>query len=105
MDIREYQERSMRTFTMGDKNTAILNCCIGLHGETGEVSDIVKKNIFQGHKLDVEHIKEELGDVMFYIVNLANVLDLNMEGILQGNVDKLLKRYPNGFNATDSVNR
>ena len=64
-----------------------------------------KKHYYQGHDLDIEHIKEELGDVMFYIVNLCNVLDLDLEALLYQNHAKLVKRYPNGFNEKDSIER
>nr|WP_321022980.1 nucleoside triphosphate pyrophosphohydrolase family protein [Clostridium neonatale] len=73
--------------------------------ETGEVIDIIKKYLYQGHELNKEHVTEELGDVMFYITNLATLLGIDMQDVLQNNVDKLLKRYPNGFEKEKSVNR
>lgn len=106
MEIKEFQEKSKRTFNWGvPYNDQLLNCCLGIHGESGEVADVIKKSIFQGHQMDIEHIKEEIGDVMFYIVNLANVLGLDMGDILESNYLKLKKRFPNGFSVQDSIKR
>jgi NTP pyrophosphatase (non-canonical NTP hydrolase) len=106
MGIKEYQKKSTRTMNDNLKhNDIVANMIFGLNGEVGEVTDILKKHLFHGHDLDMDHLKEELGDVMFYIVNLATLYDIDMSEVLQMNVDKLLKRYPNGFSSQDSINR
>lgn len=106
MKIKEFQELSKRTFNFNvDYDKQLLNCCLGIHGESGEVADVIKKSVFQGHEMNVNHIEEELGDVLFYIVNLASVLNLEMENILESNYLKLKTRYPNGFNTKDSIKR
>ena len=106
MDIKEFQNKSIRTINH-DLTTEqlISNMCMGISGESGEVIDIIKKHLYQGHELDKEHLTEELGDVMFYITNLATLLGIDMQDVLQNNVDKLLKRYPDGFDINKSVNR
>ena len=106
MDIKEFQNKSTRTINH-DLTTEqlISNMCMGISGETGEVIDIIKKYLYQGHELNKEHVTEELGDVMFYITNLATLLGIDMQDVLQNNVDKLLKRYPDGFDINKSVNR
>ena len=106
MDIKEYQIKSTRTLNHNEvQQNLITNMCMGISGESGEVIDIIKKHLYQGHELDRKHLIEELGDVMFYIVNLATLYEIDMQIVLQKNVDKLLKRYPNGFSAERSVNR
>lgn len=106
MNLREYQVKSKRTLNKELTQEQVLsNMLLGIIGETGEVADIVKKALYQGHKLDIEHIKEELGDIMFYMINLCNALDLELEEIIEGNYNKLLKRYPQGFSSERSVNR
>lgn len=106
MGIKEYQKKSTRTMNDDLKhNDIVANMIFGLNGEVGEVTDILKKHLFHGHKLNMNHLKEELGDAMFYIVNLATLYNIDMSEVLQMNVDKLLKRYPNGFSSQDSINR
>lgn len=110
MRLREYQEQSKRTLNRDlDKKDQLTNMVIGIMGESGEVADIIKKSLYQGHKLDRENIAEEIGDIMFYIVNLCNVLDLDLdldlETLIANNYYKLLERYPNGFEVSRSVNR
>ena len=69
------------------------------------VIDIVKKHISQGHELKREKLIEELGDVAWYLAETAYALGVDLESVLQGNIDKLKKRYPDGFSVEKSVNR
>lgn len=105
MDIKEYQELSKRTMKDGTMYDKLLNCAMGISGEAGEVTDMTKKWAFQGHYLNDKDVIEELGDVMFYIVNYASTLNIKMEDVLKANVDKLMKRYPHGFSKEDSLKR
>ena len=95
MKINEYQEAALRTVNEKQlEYPLILNGVLGLGGESGECLDIVKKHLFQGHDLDTEHIAEELGDVAWYLAVSAYAIGYDLESILQRNVDKLKKRYP-----------
>ena len=106
MELKDFQELSKRTLPHDTTfKEDLSNMCLGIHGEGGEVVDIIKKYLYQGHDLNMDHIKEELGDMMFYIVNLANLINIDMEEVLQLNFEKLCKRYPNGFKIEDSINR
>lgn len=106
MSLKEYQERSMRTINKElTKEQLISNMAMGIAGETGEVIDLIKKHLYQGHNLDKLKLKEEIGDVMFYIVNLCNIISADLEGIIDDNYNKLMKRYPDGFSEERSVNR
>lgn len=106
MNLREYQTKSKRTLNYDLTYEQLLsNMVFGIVGETGEVVDILKKHLYQGHELSIERIVEELGDIMFYIVNLCNLLILDLETIIEGNYNKLLKRYPEGFSVERSINR
>lgn len=78
---------------------------LGVAGESGEVADIVKKHVCQGHALDVEKLSEELGDVLWYVAVGATLAGKNLSDVMQGNVDKLESRYPGGFDAERSINR
>lgn len=79
--------------------------CMGLAGETGEVVDYLKKWVGHGHDIDKEHVKKELGDVLWYVSEIATALGLNLQEIAMMNAEKLRKRYPEGFAIERSRNR
>ena len=106
MEIREFQRVSTRTLNKElSKEQQVSNMIFGSNGELGEVTDILKKHLYQGHRIDKQHLAEEIGDTLFYIVNLCTIYNLDVEDILQANVDKLKKRFPNGFESNRSINR
>ena len=79
---------------------------IGLCGEAGEASEIVKKHVYHGHPLDDEHLMRELGDVLWYVTYMAHLLNCPLSTIMALNLDKLTKRYPDGkFDAERSRHR
>ena len=106
MDLKTFQTLSIRTLNLDlTRQEQISNCLLGIAGESGELIDLFKKNLYQGHDLDYNKVHEELGDIMFYITNLATALEMDMEMILENNISKLAKRYPNGFSSEDSIAR
>lgn len=107
MTINEYQKEAMRTAQADTLNNEerLLNGVMGLNGEAGEAIDIVKKHIFQGHDLDIEHVAKELGDIAWYLATSADAIGYDLETILQMNVDKLRARYPEGFDPDKSQHR
>lgn len=106
MDVDKYQELAMRTLNPEiDKKELILNAAMGLCGESGEVIDLVKKHLFQGHDLDDEKLIKELGDVAWYLAEAATALNVNLSEILEKNIKKLENRFPDGFNSNRSINR
>ena len=106
MTINEYQELAMTTLNPElSKKEVLINSVMGLCGESGEAIDIVKKWMAQGHELDKERLKKELGDIAWYLAEAATALDVPLEDILQANIDKLKKRYPDGFEIKRSVIR
>ena len=106
MDVDKYQELAMRTLNPKiEKKELILNASMGLCGESGEVIDLVKKHLFQGHDLDDEKLIKELGDVAWYLAEAATALNVNLSEILEKNIEKLENRFPDGFNSNRSINR
>ena len=106
MDINEYQKLAMRTLNPKiEKKEIILNASMGLCGESGEVIDLVKKHLFQGHDLDEKVLIKELGDVAWYLAEAATALNVNLSEILEKNIKKLENRFPDGFNSNRSINR
>ena len=106
MTINEYQKLAMVTLNPElDKKDVLINGVMGLCGESGEAIDIVKKHLTQGHELDKEKLAKELGDVAWYLAETATAIGYDLEDIFQMNIDKLKKRYPEGFSVEKSVNR
>lgn len=106
MNFTEYQSMAERTIPKEKWfNTKVSNFCMGLAGETGEIVDYLKKVIYHGHELDIDKVEEELGDLLWYLSSLASTMNLDLDTISRKNIEKLKKRYPNGFNEEDSKNR
>ena len=86
----------------------LLTAVIGMQSETGEFAEIVKKCVFQGKELDNStkfHLKRELGDIIWYWSQGVMSLGYTPSEIIQENINKLEKRYPNGFETIRSENR
>ncbi len=106
MNFREYQEKAMRTDNKDlNPREDYLMGTLGLVGETGEVTDIVKKFLFHGHDMNKAKFGEEIGDCLWYLAKLAKAAGLDLQDIAEYNVTKLLKRYPNEFSHEASRNR
>ena len=106
MKINEYQQLAMRTLNKDlSKKDVLINGVMGLCGEAGEAIDIVKKHLAQGHELDKEKLIKELGDVAWYLAETAYALDIDLETVFKLNIEKLKRRYPEGFEKEKSINR
>jgi NTP pyrophosphatase (non-canonical NTP hydrolase) len=78
----------------------ILHAAVGVSGEGGELLDAVKKCWIYNKPLSpevIENLKEEAGDALFYIQHLCNILGCTMQDLINGNIEKLCKRYPQGY--------
>ena len=106
MTINEYLHLAMKTLNPElDKKDVLINGVMGLCGESGEAIDIVKKWLAQGHQLDKEKLAKELGDIAWYLAETATALGFDLEDIFAANIEKLRKRYPEGFDTECSVHR
>lgn len=106
MKLNEYQELALRTHNEdAGQVQSLTNYALGLNGEAGEVADHIKKGIFHGHEMNRHELAKELGDVLWYVANLSNLIGMSLDQIATMNVTKLMKRYPNGFEKEKSVNR
>ena len=100
-----YEGLAQRTSNTSAPRDKLLNAALGLSGEVGEVNDLIKKYLFQGHELNKNRLIEEAGDVAWYLAELAVALETPLSEILIANIEKLKRRYPDGFNADRSINR
>lgn len=87
------------------RHTRIAVASMGLAGESGELIDALKKWVAHGHELNLTHVEKELGDILWYVAEIATVLDLKLSEIAEKNYDKLSARYPEGFSEERSRNR
>lgn len=84
----------------------VLYAAIGMCGEAGEVSELIKKYAYHGHTIDREHLARELGDVLWYVSYMAHLFGYSLGEIMAMNQEKLAKRYPDGkFDEERSRNR
>ena len=106
MTPNEYQKLAMTTLNPElSPRDVLINSVMGLCGESGEAIDIVKKWMAHGHELDREHLIKELGDIAWYLAEAATALDVTLEDVLQANIEKLKKRFPEGFDESRSKER
>ncbi len=106
MDFEIYQKEMKRTANNLELSKDNLSLgAMGISGESGEVTDYLKKVIFHKHELSKEKLAEELGDVLWYITYLASVIDYDLKDIAEMNINKLKSRYPKGFDSDKSINR
>lgn len=103
MNLNEYQKLAGRTANLKDE--ALTNFALGVAGEAGEVADLVKKHVFHGHPLDREEMIKELGDVLWYVSQLAAWMGIELNEVARKNIEKLMLRYPNGFSKEASQER
>lgn len=115
MTGNEYQKLAMRTcsfdylnenpFTANDNAIDMLHHGVfGLCSEAGEVAGVYQKS-YQGHPVEVEHLKKELGDCLWMIAEICSAYRIDLDDVMAANIEKLKKRYPNGFDVEKSLNR
>lgn len=106
MELNAYQQACMRTAARFAPPQELAKGALGLASESGELAGLVEKHLHQGHSLDRERMKRELGDALWYLAYLASALELSLEEVAETNIVKLAARYPKGrFDAQDSVHR
>ena len=131
MNAREYQNQAMRTndgkctdrleewkknetpaeycgdFIVSEEIDAggLLNACLGLSGEVGELNDAIKKWIFHKKQTDKVDLMREVGDICWYLALFCESMNFNLEEIMEMNIEKLKARYPEGFDTERANNR
>lgn len=98
ISFEEYQELASKTRKVFDAQKDMqVDVGLGLTGEAGEVADIIKKHLAGAKEIDLNHLKEELGDVLWYLAEACDCFGFSMQEVAQANIEKLAKRHPNGF--------
>lgn len=102
----DYQRAAMRTDNKDQTDEErMLDALFGLCGEAGEVMDAYKKYRFQGHESYKEEMIIECSDLLWYAAKLADVLGVTLGEVMERNIEKLKKRFPDGFDKARSINR
>ena len=106
LTLDEYQRLAARTAGAGgDGDQRLIIAALGLAGEAGEFANMVKKLAAHGHSIPLDKLADELGDVLWYLAEATTTCGLSLEKLAQQNVEKLRKRYPEGFSEERSRNR
>lgn len=109
MNLKDYQKAALRTMSsdtpMYDVSPILVHCAVGICTESGELLSSIKKSLFYGRDVDNENIKEEIGDLMWYIQNLCTERGWDLEEILSENIRKLQIRYPEKFTPEQATMR
>lgn len=105
MTLTEYQEKAARTINQELEDAEVFyHGLFGLVSEVGEMAGIIQKQ-FQGHDMDWDHFIGEMGDALWMLAELCTAIGVDMDAVAERNIDKLLKRYPKGFDPERSKNR
>lgn len=105
MTGNQYQVLAART--INGKLTGAETELHALHGMVGEVGELhsIYQKMYQGHRVDYEHLKKETGDLLWFIAEYCTANGWTLEEVMEANIDKLRARYPEGFRAVDSLIR
>lgn len=95
MTDEEYLWKAKRT--LSTEEDYLEHMVYGLVTESGEILDALKKHKFYGRDLNIQNIKEELGDLEWYLAQLYNIIGYSREQAKIDNIEKLKKRYPDKF--------
>jgi NTP pyrophosphatase (non-canonical NTP hydrolase) len=107
MDLGVYQAQAARTLNHNgvNKKTALHVVTLGLASEVGEIASEIKKAVEQERDVNLAKIREEAGDVAWYLAGILTLLNISLEGCLEDNIAKLQRRYPDGFTPQASIAR
>ena len=95
MEFNEYQQAANRTLYGNEQ--VLTNCALGLAGESGQLIDLIKNYTFKGKDLDRQELVREMGDVLWYLSQIAQWADVPFDEVAQTNIETLNKRYPHGY--------
>ena len=114
--LDRYQEAAGRTSNIDNDKiikrlqekpelVGLINDALGVAGEAGEIADHIKKVVYHGHDLEIEHLLKEVGDEFWYLADMATRLNAKLSKVAAMNINKLKARYPDGFDENRSINR
>jgi NTP pyrophosphatase (non-canonical NTP hydrolase) len=120
VNANEYQRQAMRTLCdqeaahkmmdpqhWGTERVQLLHAMVGLQGEAGEVASLLQKLIWYRKGVDIGEVAAELGDILWYVAEACDALELSMGTLMEQNLAKLKARYPEKWSQerADHANR
>ncbi len=105
MTLTEYKAECGRTLAPLEPREQNLHMVLGMVTEVGELADVVKRKLAYGKAEDFTNVKEEIGDLMWYVVNFCNLHGFDLEEILGTNIAKLKARFPDKFTSEKALTR
>ena len=93
------QVHSRQRITGGFRNVRLLQAALGLSSESGEFCDAVHRAMYYGQELDETNLKEELGNLLWFVAEACNALGIEMSDVMEANIAKLQSRFPKKFDA------
>lgn len=111
--MKDYIQQAVQTESLEDpldgiypeESHRLLHAGIGMVTEAGEFIDALKKHLYYDKDLDLTNLKEELGDILWYMAIAMDALDTDFDTEMRRNIDKLRVRYPNNFRVYDAEHR
>lgn len=105
MTGNEYQLLAART--INSRISLVESKFHALHGMVAEIGELhsIYQKIYQGHAIDQDHAKKELGDLLWFIAEYCTIMGWELEDIMTLNIEKLRDRYPIGFEEERSLHR
>lgn len=116
LDSSEYMQLALRTDStpveyadraaqMSWSTFRLVHASMGISGEAGELIDTIKKTVFYGKEPDYENLVEEAGDLLWYVAILLDACGVTFSDAMLANIEKLRKRFPDGFDAVKAIER
>ena len=106
MNWDEYMDKASRTDAeLSSKELHDIHMIMGMSTEVGEILDVFKKNLAYGKDVDWVNVKEEVGDLMWYIANFCRTNNFDLHKILETNIEKLESRFPEKFTQEKAIFR
>jgi NTP pyrophosphatase (non-canonical NTP hydrolase) len=105
MTFEEFMKTTPRTIKLlGDNEKDIQHSLYGMITELAEVIDLYKKNLAYGKNFSIEQLEDETGDLFYYLSSFLHAAKLDPSRVMQKNFEKLLVRFPEGFEANKAIN-
>jgi NTP pyrophosphatase (non-canonical NTP hydrolase) len=106
MELKNYQNAAKRTNTdLGSQLSNSMHMLMGLTTEVGELTDVYKRKFAYGKEIDMTNVEEEIGDILWYLVNFCTLNNLDIEKCMGKNISKLYVRFPEKFNQDQALVR